>query len=164
MRSWWSRSARREVFCPSSWCALSDSSSHGVGVGYPLRPHTRLVGAPTALLLALVCRGLRGHPTPPCRGLLRRAHPEHRRCSSACSGVTRLITDLCAHFARTSNVGGGLCGCALPLGVVIGRTGGANHRVQLQDSVGRRVRGPLRRFSKRARGGEPRPSRARERS
>jgi hypothetical protein len=37
MRSWWSRSARREVFFRSSWCALSDGPSRGVGVGCPLR-------------------------------------------------------------------------------------------------------------------------------
>jgi hypothetical protein len=37
MRCWWSRSARREVFCLRSWCALSLGPSRGVGVGCPLR-------------------------------------------------------------------------------------------------------------------------------
>jgi hypothetical protein len=47
MLSSWSKSARREAFClSSSWCALSDSSPRGVGVGYPLRRYARLVGAP----------------------------------------------------------------------------------------------------------------------
>ncbi len=46
MRSSWSRSARREVFCPRFVVRAFFRSIAPVGAGYPLRRYARLVGAP----------------------------------------------------------------------------------------------------------------------
>jgi hypothetical protein len=173
MRCWWSRSARRAVFCPRS-----------------------VVRA----FLWSIARGRRGMSSSgalACRFALRLATPRRLAAALAAAApsddIPRLPVGVC-YEARRPNIGVALARAHAPTSGARSLTsahalraneqrrarpfrscvripawrsresGGANHGVQLQDLVGRRVRGPRSRFSKRARGGDPRPSRARERS
>jgi len=175
-----SRSCGRSSRCsPDSGRPLAESRSDLVGApsqisawvesGYPLRRYARLVGAPNSAPSLRLSRGsppsarfgkrLRGHPASPWRV------PRDGATSSSRDSSTRSESGL--DGARTNSSRRGWSARAYPL---IPRTNCGREKRDKRsprssiDVSGKEGGGPRSGFAKRARGGDPRPSRARERS
>jgi hypothetical protein len=138
----------------SAWDVLFGSSR------LPLRLAARVTAPPCSG--ACCGRSLRGYPTPPRRGLLRTAYPEHRRSSHACMLRLDALNHrrLRTHFARTSNGERGLCGCASQLGSGHHENRSARSAARSHELSGKEGEGVLAGDDPRATIGAPTPSKS----